>query len=119
MRAHEFLDGFPLVQDLALLVDMSMTGSQMLVLPDEVFAYRRHSASASATVVDGGRFQRERDYFLIAAERCRAHGWDAAARAARAHPASRLYAVSQLPAALRTGSWAGVRTLATHALRTD
>jgi glycosyltransferase involved in cell wall biosynthesis len=119
VRAHSFLDGFPLVQDLALLVDMSMTGSQMLVLPDEVFAYRRHSASASATVVDGGRFERDRDYFRIAAERCREHGWEAAARAARSHPATRLYALSQLPVALRQRSWSSVRTLAAHAVRAD
>jgi hypothetical protein len=116
VRAHRFLDGFPLVQDLALLVDMSLTGSQMLVLPDEVFAYRRHSASASsATVVDGGRFAGEQDYFAIAAGTCEAHGWHAAARAARAHPASRLYAVSQLPVAVRQRSWASLRTLAAHA----
>ena len=118
IRSHRFLDGFPLVQDLALLVDMSLDGSQMLVLPDEVFAYRRHSASASsATVVDGGRFAGERAYFAIAADRCDAHGWHAAARAARTHAASRLYAVSQLPVAVRQRSWASLRTLAAHAAR--
>ena len=120
VRAQRFLDGFPLVQDLALLVDMSLTGSQMLVLPDEVFAYRRHSASASsATVVDGGRFAGERAYFAIAADRCDAHGWYAAARAARIHAASRMYAVSQLPVAVRQRSWANLRTLASHAFRTS
>ncbi|MBD3926655.1 glycosyltransferase [Nocardioides cavernae] len=119
VRAHPFLDGLPLVQDLALLVDMSLSGSQMLVLPDEVFAYRRHSASASsATVVDGGRFAGERDYFAIAADTCTAHGWHTAARAARIHAASRLYAVSQLPVAVRHRSWASARTLAAHATRT-
>ena len=118
VRAHRFLDGFPLVQDLALLVDMSLTGSQMLVLPGEVFAYRRHSASASSTtVVDGGRFAGERSYFAIASDMCEAHGWHAAARAARTHAASRLYAVSQLPVAVRQRSWASLRTLATHAIQ--
>lgn len=119
VRAHRFLDGFPLVQDLALLVDMALAGSQMLVLPDEVFAYRRHSASASSlTVVDGGRFAGERAYFELAAATCEAHGWHAAARAARTHPASRLYAVSQLPVAIRQRSWDSIRTLAAHAVRT-
>lgn len=118
VRAHRFLDGFPLVQDLALLVDMSLTGSAMLVLPEVVFAYRRHAASASsATVVEGGRFAGERAYFAIAADRCEAHGWHHAAKAARVHAASRLYAVSQAPVALRNGSWAGLRTLTGHALR--
>ena len=71
VRAQTFLDGFPLVQDLALMVDMALDGSRMLVLADEVFAYRRHSASASSpTVSDGGRFGGERDYFEIAARRC-------------------------------------------------
>lgn len=117
VRAHRFLDGFPLVQDLALLVDMALAGSEMLVLPDEVFAYRRHSASASSlTVVDGGRFAGERTYFELAADACEAHGWQAAARAARTHAASRLYAVSQLPVALRQRSWDSVRTLAAHAV---
>lgn len=119
VRAHRFLDGFPLVQDLALLVDMALAGSQMLVLPDEVFAYRRHSASASSlTVVDGGRFAGERAYFELAAAACEAHEWHAAARAARTHPASRLYAVSQLPVAVRQRSWDSIRTLAAHAVRT-
>ena len=118
VRAQRFLDGFPLVQDLALLVDMSMSGSQMLVLPDQVFAYRRHSASASSSsVVDGGRFRGERAYFEIAAAQCVAHGWPKAARAARIHAASRLYAVSQLPLAVRQGSVANARTLLAHAVR--
>jgi glycosyltransferase involved in cell wall biosynthesis len=116
VRAHRFLDGFPLVQDLARVVARAPTCSDMVSLHDEVSAYRRPSASASsATVVDGGRFAGERDYFAIAAGTCEAHGWHAAARAARAHPASRLYAVSQLPVAVRQRSWASLRTLAAHA----
>lgn len=115
VRAQKFLDGFPLIQDLALLVDLALSGSRMLVLPDVVFAYRRHSASASsATIADGGRFQGERDYFAIAAERCAAAGWPGAARAARLHVASRLYALTQVPGAVRTRSWGSVRTLARH-----
>ena len=117
LRKHAFLDGFPLVQDLALLVDMALAGSAMLVLPDPVFAYRRHLASASsATVSDGRRFTGERDYFRIAATRCAEQGWHRAARAARVHLASRLYAATQVPGAVRTRSWSGARTLTGHAL---
>ena len=117
LRKHSFLDGFPLVQDLALLVDMALAGSAMAVLPDEVFAYRRHLASASsATVADGRRFTGEREYFRIAAARCAEQGWHHAARAARVHLASRLYAATQVPGAVRAGSWRGARTLTRHAL---
>ncbi len=119
VRRQGFIDDFPLIQDLALLVDLALAGSAMLVLPDVVFAYRRHSQSASSTTVaDGGRFQGERDYFAIAAQRCVMAGWPRAARAARLHPASRLYAVTQLPGAVRTRSWAAARTLTRHAATT-
>lgn len=117
LRRQSFLDGFPLVQDLALVLDLTMAGSRLLVLPDEVFAYRRHRASASsATVSDGRRFTGERDYFRIAAARCAEQGWLRAARAARVHLASRLYAASEVPGALLTRSWRGARTLTGHAL---
>ena len=119
VRRHGFIDGFPLIQDLALLVDLAVGGSSMLVLPEVVFAYRRHSQSASSTTIaDGGRFQGERDYFAIAAARCERAGWPRAARAARMHVASRLYAVTQLPGAVRTRSWSSLRTLARHAATT-
>jgi hypothetical protein len=117
LRRHDFLDGFPLVQDLALLVDLALGGSKMLVLPEVLFAYRRHSASASsASVDDGGRFEGERAYFDIAADRCARNGWSRAARAARVHAASRLYAASRIPQALSGRSWGAVRTLSRHAL---
>lgn len=119
VRKQGFIDDFPLIQDLALLVDLALAGSSMLVLPDVVFAYRRHSRSASSTTVaDGGRFQGERDYFAIAARRSEEAGWPRAARAARLHPASRLYAATQLPGAVRARSWAAARTLARHATTT-
>ena len=75
VRRQGFIDDFPLIQDLALLIDLALAGSRMLVLPDVVFAYRRHSQSASSTTVaDGGRFRGERDYFAIAARRCEQAG---------------------------------------------
>ncbi|WP_322919729.1 glycosyltransferase family 2 protein [Nocardioides renjunii] len=119
VRRQGFIDDLPLIQDLALLVDLALAGSSMLVLPEVVFAYRRHSQSASSTTVaDGGRFAGERTYFEVAARRCAQAGWPRAARAARMHLASRLYAVTQLPGAARRRSWDSVRTLARHALAT-
>jgi glycosyltransferase involved in cell wall biosynthesis len=118
LRRHSFLDGFPLVQDLALVVDMTIAGSKLLVLPDVVFAYRRHDASASSgTLVNGGRFERERAYFEIAARSCEQRGWPRAARAARRHLASRMYAATLLPRAVSGRSWRSFSTLARHALR--
>ena len=107
LRRHAFLDDFPLVQDLALVVDMTIAGSQLLVLPDVVFAYRRHDASASSeTLVDGGRFERERAYFAIAARSCAAARL--AARRARGTTAPGLAAVRRdaaAQAALGGRSW--------------
>jgi glycosyltransferase involved in cell wall biosynthesis len=117
LRQHSFLDGFPLVQDLALVLDMAIAGSRLLVLPEEVFAYRRHAASASsATLVEGDRFAGEREYFQIAARRCAERGWPRAERAARAHLASRLHAASLVPTALRTRRWRQVARLTGHAV---
>lgn len=116
VREHTFVDGFPLIQDLALLVDMALTGSRLTVLPDEVFAYRRHLASASsATVSDGRRFTGEKEYFRLAAARCEQRGWHRAARAARVHLASRLYAASEVPGALRARAWSSASVLTGHA----
>ena len=117
LREQEFLDGFPLVQDLALVLDLTRSGSRLLVLEDEVFAYRRHAASASsATLVDGRRFDGERRYFAIAMQQSRARGWPRAARAASRHLGSRIHAATVLPLALRTRDWASVRAVAGHAL---
>lgn len=117
VRKHTFVDGFPLIQDLALLVDLALAGSHLVALPDEVFAYRRHLASASsATVSDGRRFRGEKEYFRLAAARCDERGWHRAARAARVHLASRLYAASEVPGALRAGAWTSAGVLTGHAL---
>ncbi|MEO5852615.1 MAG: glycosyltransferase family 2 protein [Nocardioides sp.] len=118
LRRQSFLDGFPLVQDLALVLDLTMAGSRLLVLPDEVFAYRRHAASASsATLVKGGRFAGEHEYFAIAARRCQERRWPRGASAARAHLASRIHAASLVPAALRARQWSSALKLAHHTMR--
>lgn len=119
VRRHEFLDGFPLVQDLALVLDMALAGSALLTIDDEVFAYRRHAASASSsTLVDGHRFDGERAYFEIAGQSCRERGWPRAEKAAQRHVASRMHAASLIPTALLSRRWSGARSLVRHTLST-
>ncbi|PZR54345.1 glycosyltransferase family 2 protein [Xylanimonas oleitrophica] len=115
VRRTPFRDGFPLIQDLALVIDMILAGGRMLLLPAVCFSYRRHQASASsATLLDGRRFQGERDYFAFAAQQMREHGWRRAERAARLHVTSRLHALTLLPRAVRERG-ASPRPLLRHA----
>lgn len=112
-----FLDDFPLIQDLALNIDLIVGGSRMLLLPDVVFAYRRHDASLSmAALPDGTRFAGERRFFELAARRVARLGWTRAERAARLHLGSRLYAATLLPASLAARSPQHVRALGAHLL---
>jgi len=83
-----------------------------------VFSYRRHDASvSSATAVNGTRFAEERAFFDEAERRCRALGWDRAARAARHHWSSRLNALTRLPSAVVARDPHGVAVLIRHAAR--
>ncbi len=110
-----FQDDLPLIQDLALVMDMVLAGEQLVLEPTVCFRYRRHSASASsASLIDGRRFAGERTYFAHVAQRCEAQGWHRAARAARLAATSRLHALTLLPRAARTGRGA-VRTMLRHA----
>ncbi len=113
-----FRPGLPIILDLALVLDMVLAGSQLVVEPRECFAYRRHRASASSVkLLDGSRFEGEREYFALAARLMSERGWPRAARAARAHVTSRLYAATLLPTALRVRDRAALGTLLRHALR--
>ncbi len=102
VRSIGFRDGFDVVQDLALILDIVATGGHMAVLPDVVFEYRRHSASdSSVRALDGRRFDEERRFFHGEQERFAALGWRKAARTARVHITSRLNAASMLPKAVK------------------
>jgi hypothetical protein len=117
VQATPFRPGLPIILDLALVLDMLLAGSQLVVEPAECFAYRRHSASASSVkLLDGSRFAGEREYFDLAARLMAARGWSRAARAARVHVTSRLYALTLLPAALRLRDGRALRTLLRHAV---
>lgn len=119
IRATPFRDGFPIVLDLALLLDMIYDGAQLVTLRTMSFEYRRHSASLSSDkLLDGSRFDDEREYFRIAAAQAESLGWRRAARAARLHVTSRAYAGLTVPLALRSRDVASLRALARHVLTT-
>lgn len=118
IERFEFRAGLPLVQDLALVLDMVYAGESVLVEPTECFSYRRHSASASgANLIEGRRFGDDRRYFAIAADQARTHGWRRAERAARLRLTSRAHALSLLPGALVRGRVSAARPLLQHALQ--
>lgn len=116
IREVEFLEGFPLIQDVGMLLDLVANGGRIAVLPEVVFSYRRHHASASsAKLMDGGRFAHERAFFALQAQKMAAIGWRKAARAAKLHITSRAYALTLLPKAIQTKKLSSVRTLLLHA----
>lgn len=118
IRAHEFRDDLPIVLDLAILLDIAFAGGSLIVIDDEVFAYRRHTASASQkAILDGSRFTDDRRFFLETARRADARGWPSTARAARARLFARLHALTTVPTVLRRGDAAGRRALWRHILR--
>jgi GT2 family glycosyltransferase len=111
-----FREGMNVIQDLALVIDLVQQGGELVVDDTVCFHYRRHEASVSSQgAAQATRFVEERDYFVDVAERMRAQGWPKAARAARNHVSSRLYALTMLPGALRGGQRDGARTLLRHA----
>lgn len=117
LREFGFREDRRVVQDLTLIMQIVLSGGS-LVLDDEiVFDYRRHAASVSSQGgVDGSKFAEERDVFYEAADSCDTLGWHRAARVARRHVPSRLNALSELPAALRSGDSDGRRALLRHVL---
>ncbi len=119
IQATPFRDGFPIILDLALLLDMIYGGAQLVALDTVSFEYRRHSASLSSDkLLDGSRFDDERDYFRIAAAQADVLGWRRAARAARLHVTSRAYAALTVPLALRSRDATSLRALGRHIITT-
>lgn len=115
IRTVEFRSGFPIIQDLALVMDMVYRGDQLLLEPTVCFSYRRHSESASSTkLVDGSRFAGERDYFAVSAEQATLNGWTKASRAAKLRLTSRAHALALLPKALASKNFPAVKVLLSH-----
>ncbi|MET0932688.1 MAG: glycosyltransferase family 2 protein [Mycetocola sp.] len=116
IRRIGFRADLDVVQDIAMLLDIAMSGGS-LVLDDGLnFEYRRHASSVSAmTAVSGARFVQERTVFDGAAAQFSAMGWRRASRAARHRTTSRLNALTQLPVALRNKDDEGRGALLHHA----
>jgi glycosyltransferase involved in cell wall biosynthesis len=115
LRRIDFRDGLPIIQDLALLMDIAFQGGTLAYNPVTAFSYRRHLASASQkTLYDGRRFRDERTYFGQASGQARAIGWDRTARIARLRLISRLHGIAELPGILRHGTPAGRRAALAH-----
>jgi glycosyltransferase involved in cell wall biosynthesis len=113
-----FRPEFDVVQDLALLLDIAADGGTMVLQPELTFLYRRHSGSdSSVRALDGRRFDEERRFFEIEAERFAALGWRKAARAASLHITSRLNAVALLTTAVLKGQKASISSLSRHVVR--
>lgn len=117
LRSFEFRADLDVVQDLAMMFEITKAGGYLLLDDQVVFAYRRHSSSVSAvTGPDGSRFVQERTLFYEAAEASRARGWNKAARVSRRYLTSRLNAVTALPHAGGAENAAGRRILWRHIL---
>lgn len=115
IRKFDFRDGFPIIQDLALVLDMIFAGEQMMLVPETVFQYRRHSASASgSSLMDGSRFAGDREYFKIAASLAHELNWRKAERAALLRYSSRLHAATLLPTALAAKDGRAIKQISKH-----
>ncbi|UWF78174.1 glycosyltransferase family 2 protein [Microbacterium neungamense] len=115
LKRIDFRDGLPIIQDLALLMDIAFDGGTLVYAPELAFSYRRHRASASQkTLLDGRRFSDERTYYRQAHALAAAKGWTHTARTARLRVMSRLHAITELPGVLRHGNAAGVRSTLAH-----
>ena len=76
VQRHPFRDDLPIIQDLALVIDMVAAGETLVLDPAVCFSYRRHTASASsASLLKGSRLPDERRYYAEAAAQMRARGW--------------------------------------------
>jgi glycosyltransferase involved in cell wall biosynthesis len=109
-----FRPGFNVCQDLGLAIDVIMQGGKMALINDEIFRYRRHTASdSSLKAINGERFLDERKFFKVMSADLKSIGWNKAARAAQMHWTSRLHAASLIPACIRRGKnpWSLVKHL--------
>jgi len=115
LRRIDFRDGLPIIQDLALLMDIAFEGGTLAYNPAVVFSYRRHGGSASQkALLDGRRFRDERSYYRQARALAQAKGWRRTASAARLRLFSRLHATAEIPGLLRHGTGAGIRSTLAH-----
>ena len=99
-----FREGFNVCQDLGLAMDLIMQGGQMVLIEDQIFRYRRHTASdSSVKAINGERFIDEKSFFQVMAKDLKRIGWKRASRAANLHLTSRLHAGSLIPSSISRG----------------
>lgn len=113
-----FREGYDVVQDLALALDIVLRDGALLLDDEVTFLYRRHCGSdSSKKALQGVRFTEERRFFHMMVEEMEAKAWRTAARAARRHLTSRLHAGSLLPKAALGGQTKGLWNLGRHLVR--
>lgn len=111
-----FRPEFHIVQDLALQMDVTRRGGDLVVCPDVAFEYRRHKASDSAVkTLEGARFREEAKLFSDLEAQLTEDGSPRAARAARMHLTSRLHAATLMPRAVAKRDSPATKRLARHA----
>lgn len=113
-----FREGLNVVQDLALVLDVTMGGGTLLLDDLVSFMYRRHSGSDSSwRALEGTRFEEERRFFLTMADEMQSLGWNHAAKIARQHISSRLYAATLIPKAALNRNIKGLKNLSRHVFK--
>jgi glycosyltransferase involved in cell wall biosynthesis len=117
LRNFVFRTDLDVVQDLAMIMQIVMSGGNMLVDDKIAFRYRRHSTSlSSVTGPDGSKFKQERRLFTELQSPLQKLGWHKAAKIARVHIFSKANAFSELPGALLKKNKEGISTLTRHVL---
>jgi glycosyltransferase involved in cell wall biosynthesis len=115
LRRIGFRDGLPIIQDLALLMDIAFEGGTLAYNPTLSFSYRRHGGSASQkTLLDGRRFRDERIYYRQARAIAERQGWSRTERTALVRLMSRLHGAAELPGVIRHGTPAGIQSTVAH-----
>lgn len=113
-----FREGLNVIQDMALILDITMHGGALYYDPQVAFMYRRHGGSDSSwRALEGTRFEEERGYYKTMAAEMDELGWKKAARVARIRFSSRAHALTLLPKAAMAKKWQGVKNLAIHVVK--
>lgn len=110
LGARRFAPGWSQVLDLEFTSRLLLDGEHLVGLPDVLYAYRRHPASATAGNTRSLlRFREEETLFGEVARRAAARGWDGAAAAARAAAIVKLNLGYCMAREAVLGRWAAVR----------
>ena len=113
--SSRFRTDLNVVQDLSMILNLIESGKAILVDSEPSFCYRRHKQSFSgATGIDGSKFAQESILFKETQNRAIQRGWAKSAKAAKQHHLSRLNALAELPQALFTRNFKGIRNLLRH-----